>query len=312
MSERVAAWGSAELDREVRQAAFEFLTTETARRGNVLPWQLLTNGFRFEGQRVCLLGQQGIFKPEILSEMPISITTAPLRLGHERPYDDQIGDDGVIRYRYRGTDPQHRDNRGLRLAMQRQIPLIYFYGIDKGEYLPSWPAFVVAENVLSLAFDIMTDEMQALWPSASALFVSESRRRYVTRATQVRLHQVGFRQRVIRAYRERCAICRLRHVELLDAAHILPDGHPKGEPIVPNGLALCKLHHAAFDENILGIRPDLVVEIRPDVLLEIDGPMLVSGLQAFQGQRILIPSAAALRPAVDFLAERFELFRQAG
>jgi hypothetical protein len=40
-------------------------------------------------------------------------------------------------------------------------------------------------------------------------------------------------------------------VELLDAAHILPDGHPKGEPVVPNGLALCKLHHAAFDRQRL-------------------------------------------------------------
>ncbi len=38
------------------------------------------------------------------------------------------------------------------------------------------------------------------------------------------MHQQEFRQRVLRAYRERCAICRLRHEELLDAAHILPDG----------------------------------------------------------------------------------------
>src|SRR5919197_4456221 len=48
---------------------------------------------------------------------------------------------------------------------------------------------------------------------------------------------------VLRAYRERCAICRLRREELLDTAHILADGHPRGAPIVPNGLALCTLHH---------------------------------------------------------------------
>jgi hypothetical protein len=59
---------------------------------------------------------------------------------------------------------------------------------------------------------------------------------------------------VLRAYRDCCAVCRLRHEELLDAAHILPDGHPRGEPVVRNGLALCKLHHAAFDRHILGIR----------------------------------------------------------
>ena len=59
----------------------------------------------------------------------------------------------------------------------------------------------------------------------------------------------------------------------IDAAHILPDGHPRGEPVVQNGLALCKLHHAAFNRHVLGVRPDLTVELRPDVLREPDGPM---------------------------------------
>src|SRR5881628_2946437 len=63
------------------------------------------------------------------------------------------------------------------------------------------------------------------------------RRSYVTRLGKQRMHQQEFRQRVLRAYREQCAICRLRHEELLDAAHILQDGHPRGEPVAPNGLA---------------------------------------------------------------------------
>ena len=311
MSEREVGSRSDDLDRRVRLAAFDFLATETSHRGDVLPWRLLTNGFRFEGRRVCLLGPQGIFKPEILTELPISISTAPVRMGRQRPYDDQIGNDGLIRDRFRGSDPQHHDNRGLRLAMRRQAPLIYFYGVDRGEYLPSWPAYVIAENPQALAFDIMIDERTATWQPPAGLVVSESRRRYVTRMTQLRLHQVGFRHRVIQAYQERCAICCLRHVELLDAAHILPDGHPRGEPIVPNGLALCKLHHAAFDENLLGIRPDLHVEIRPDILRESDGPMLIAGLQGFQGHRIHVPPSVAQRPDPDFLAERFELFEKA-
>jgi putative restriction endonuclease len=125
------------------------------------------------------------------------------------------------------------------------------------------------------------------------------------------LVQQGFRERVLRAYQEQCAICRLRHDELLEAAHILPDGHPKGEPIVPNGLALCALHHAAFDGNILGIRPDFVVEVRLDILREKDGPMLQHGLQGFQGLSILKPRSRALWPRVDFLSERYEELRRA-
>ena len=55
---------------------------------------------------------------------------------------------------------------------------------------------------------------------------------------------------------------RLRHQELLEAAHIVADRDPEGEPKVRNGLALCKLHHAAFDCHIIGVNPDYRVEDR--------------------------------------------------
>jgi putative restriction endonuclease len=107
-------------------------------------------------------------------------------------------------------------------------------------------------------------------------------------------------------------VCRLRHVELLDAAHILPDSHPRGEPVVPNGLALCKLHHAAFDTNIMGVRPDLVIEVRPEVLQETDGPMLRHGLQEVDGTSLHAPRRSDWRPGQKYLEERYEQFRKAG
>jgi putative restriction endonuclease len=107
-------------------------------------------------------------------------------------------------------------------------------------------------------------------------------------------------------------VCRLRHVELLDAAHILPDSHPRGEPVVPNGLALCKLHHAAFDTNIMGVRPDLVIEVRPEVLRETDGPMLRHGLQEVDGASLHAPRRSDWRPGEEYLQERYEQFREAG
>jgi putative restriction endonuclease len=126
-----------------------------------------------------------------------------------------------------------------------------------------------------------------------------------------RLNQVSFRQRVLNAYRTTCAVCRLRHDELLDAAHILPDIHPRGAPIVPNGLSLCKLHHAAFDRSILGVHPDLHIEIRTDILREEDGPMLLHGIQGFHGARVTVTRTPALQPNQEFLEERYEMFRRA-
>ncbi|SRR6266567_869956 len=308
-------WSSASvLDTRVRMAAFAFLKEKVTLHGEVLPRPMLAEGFLFEGQRVPLIGPQGIFKPKLLPEMPLSITTVPVVEGREPPYADTLDEGGLLRYRYRGSDPEHRDNAGLRLAMKRHAPLVYLYGVVPGEYFPVWPVYIVGDDPSGLTFSVAVDLSPAI-PSAEDSYedsaVSE-RREYVTRLTQQRLHQAGFRIRVIRAYQDRCAVCRLRHSELLDAAHILPDGHPKGLPVVRNGLALCKLHHAAFDSHILGVRPELTVDIREDILREEDGPMLKHGLQGFQGLRIHIPGAHHLRPDPDYLAERYEIFKKAG
>ena len=137
-------------------------------------------------------------------------------------------------------------------------------------------------------------------------------RAYITVATQKRLHQHSFRMRVLEAYRECCAVCRLRHAELLEAAHIIPDTDPRGEPWVSNGIALCKLHHAAFDSLMMGIRPDLVIEIRKDILEESDGPLLIHGLKHWHNKRLtVVPQSPRLRPRKEFLEERFEIFRKA-
>jgi putative restriction endonuclease len=129
------------------------------------------------------------------------------------------------------------------------------------------------------------------------------------RETKHRMHQPVFASQVMLAYETRCAVCSLAHRELLDAAHIIGDKEPDGEPIVPNGLALCKIHHAAYDKNVLGIRPDYVVEISQRVLDEVDGPMLRHGLQAHHGQSLMkVPTRRANRPDPDRLSRRYARF----
>src|SRR5512135_2764679 len=95
----------ADLDSRIRLAAFSFLDQLVSSRGSdVLPRALLAAGFEFERHRVPLIGPQGIFKPAVLPETPLSITTVPVVSGHDRPYDDMLGPDGLLRYRYRGRD----------------------------------------------------------------------------------------------------------------------------------------------------------------------------------------------------------------
>ena len=291
-------------DLPLRLAAFRWLEEQTALFGEVLPRSLLQHGFEFQGERIVLVSQQGIFKPG-RCRLPLTIFTS---VGG--PYADTFAANGLLHYKYRGTDPGHRDNEGLRQAMKEQVPLIYLHGHLAGRYHAVWPVYVVGDSPATLTFTVAADqpEARAALPGEVAYEDPALRRAYVTATVRRRLHQAGFRERVLDAYRERCALCRLRHRELLDASHIAPDSAPEGEPVVSNGLALCKLHHAAFDGYILTVDPDYKVRVRRDVLEEQDGPMLKHGLQELEGQRIEVPHREVLKPARDLLAARLELF----
>jgi putative restriction endonuclease len=299
---------SEDLDHLVRLAAFQWLRGQVELQGEVLPRPLLAEGFRYGETRVPLLGPQGIFKPAILTGAPLSITTAP-----RGPYADSFAG-GLLRYAYRGTNPEHPDNRGLRLAMARQLPLVYLFGIEPGRYMPVWPVYVVGDSRGELFFDVAVDDpqvasVQAPVADAIAEDRTEIRREYITATVRRRLHQQAFRARVIEAYRVQCALCRLRHHELLDAAHITGDALPEGEPVVSNGLSLCKLHHAAYDRHFLTVRPDYVIEVRQSLLDEEDGPMLLNGLKGMHLEPIVLPRSPALQPDRDRLAARYQAFR---
>ena len=293
-------------DLPLRLATFEWLEEQSAIHGEVLPWPVLLAGFVHEGVRVPLVSMQGIFTPRA-GRLPLTIRTA---VGG--PYADAFATNGLLLYKYRGTDPFHRDNEGLRQAMREQAPLVYLHGHREGRYHAIWPIFIVGDNPATLTFTVAADEMRARLPAADEVAYEDPsiRRAYVTATVQRRIHQTAFRERVLGAYGERCALCRLRHRELLDAAHILPDREPESEPRVPNGLALCKLHHAAFDNYLITVAPDYRVRVRRDVLDEEDGPMLRHGLQEMHGQRIITPHRPELRPDRELLAWRLERFEK--
>ncbi len=291
-------------DAAVRLRAFEWLAEQTAFHGDVLPWAILQAGFQVEGERVSLVAMPGIFAPR-LCRYPLTIRTS---VGG--PYADSFAANGLILYKYRGTDAFHRDNDGLRRAMQEQIPLIYLHGQVEGRYQAIWPVFIVGDSPATLTFTVAADEANRRLVAADEVAYEDPaiRRGYVTATVRRRIHQRAFSERVLEAYRVRCALCRLRHRELLDAAHIAPDSSPEGEPVVSNGLALCKIHHAAFDGYFMTVDPDYRVRVRRDLLEEVDGPMLKHGIQELDGQAIEVPRKVQLQPSRELLAARMEIF----
>lgn len=217
-------------------------------------------------------------------------------------------------YKYRGTNPNHKDNHGLREAMVSKTPLVYFIGLKPGHYEAIWPVFIIADDPAHLTFtvavdniDIIKDKNQGL---DNSIFSKEDRRAYITAETRVRLHQHTFRIRVLDAYRNQCACCKLRHDELLDAAHIIPDPEPEGLPVISNGIAMCKLHHAAFDNYIIGISPDYIIHVSNEILEEEDGPMLNYGLQKMEGIKLVLPYKEKYYPDRQLLDKRYQIFRK--
>ena len=295
------------VETDIRIAAMRWLDTRPTPRIDYA-W---VKDFVFDGERVPLMDiQRGIRKPRGM-EAALAIRTTYTAPNAVPPYNDAIGPDGLQRYKYRGDDPDHPENVALRRAFERRLPLIWFVGVAPGLYEPIYPVWVVGDDRDELEFALALDEGQRFVTPGQT--VDEDSRRYIERLTKARLHQRVFRSQVLLAYDGRCAICRIRHVELLDAAHIIADGKPHGEPVVPNGLSLCKIHHAAFDNSILGIRPDLTLHVRQDILEEVDGWMLKGGIQGVHNTPLaVVPPQKAARPSVERLEERYSEFLAAG
>lgn len=301
------------LELGVRQAATAQLELIGATRA--LTSEDLAAGFLFEGVRVPFVNpQRGIFKPRTMQHL-LSIRTVFPRSGAKIWYDDQrtvhrqihTGDE-LVDYAFMGQDPAAADNRWLREAMLAQVPIIYFLGVAPGRYAAIFPTYIVDWSAADLKARIAFAAPASTFAAPSPPSAPE--RRYALRLVSQRLHQATFREAVLTAYGGRCAISRLPEPRLLDAAHIMPDAHQDlGQPIVPNGLPLSKVHHAAFDANLIGIDPDGIIHVSDQLLSINDGPMLEQGIKAMAGRFVLSPARAADYPDRDRLAARFELFR---
>jgi putative restriction endonuclease len=305
-------------DAQIRQTAFEHINRLTVLNSGVLGSDDLAAGFQFPGERIPLINpQRGIFKPRQMAGL-LSIRTVFPRQGGRVWYDDQreahqqiYAGDEMVEYAFMGTDPNSPDNRWLREAMESQVPITYFLGTSPGRYQPILPTFIVGWHPERLRVQLAFGAI--VGASADALPPAAPERRYALREVKARLHQASFRDAVLAAYDGRCAISKLPEPRLLDAAHIVIDAHEQlGQPIIPNGLPLTKIHHAAFDANLIGIDGDFRIHVA-DRLLEIhDGPFLELGLKSIAGTQIVMPRRLADRPDRDRLALRFEEFRKVG
>lgn len=295
-------------ERALRELIIGWVLERAEANGGFLHREELLS-FRHGGERLPLIDfSRGIRNPAAFSATLSIVSSA------HGPYDDVESEDGFLHYAYRSGDPFGGDNRKLREAMTTGAPLLFFRKEQPNIYTPVAPVYVVEDYPEERAFVIAFDEAFRYFGDLRDL--GEPQRAYARRLAKQRLHQPAFRTRVIHAYATRCTVCRLHHGSLLDAAHIVPDSHAgaadglDGAPTVDNGLSLCKIHHSAYDQNMLGISPDYRVQIALDLLAETDGPMLRHGLQEMHGRSLHLPARRGDAPSRERLAWRFAQFEQ--
>jgi putative restriction endonuclease len=281
----------------------------SAQFGEEIPYPgALSEGFAYRGRRVPFLStQKGIYRAAAQSgPAALSIQTS-----WKSPYGDAVTDVGYL-YHYRAGPIEQADNRALVAAHDLGVPIVHFVATRPNYYKPIYPCFVTENDSVNRYVIVSPGKLVGPFDEREPVLVDDPiERRYVFRETRVRVHQARFRARVVPAYGERCAICRLREAQLLDAAHITGDREDDGEPIVSNGLSLCSIHHRAFDQDLVGIAPNYEVHVARQLLDEEDGPMLEL-LKRFHGGSIVMPVRKTWYPDRARLEERFARFSSKG
>ena len=130
-----------------------------------------------------------------------------------------------------------------------------------------------------------------------------SKRKFAVLSTKRALRALDFSRRVLSAYEHRCAICGVQ-LRLVDGAHILPVAHPDGTDQTANGVALCALHHRAYDRGLVTFDSTFDVRINEplvEALVDVDRGDGLRGFRKALRPIILVPADRRDRPAAKFI-----------
>jgi putative restriction endonuclease len=156
----------------------------------------------------------------------------------------------------------------------------------------------------------IADEPDAVPEEQIAAEVAAPRQFAVTQ-TRRALRALDFSDRVMTAYGRQCAMCGIQ-LELLDGAHILPVAEPDSTDETSNGIALCALHHRAYDRSLVTFAPDYRVHINEERVGELPQSDLVGKLDEFRGMLrdvIHLPPQKSDRPNPDYVGRANQLRR---
>lgn len=291
-------------DLAIREAAIRHCRLLSQQWGEAVPYEELARGFPFEGERLKLVGPQGVFKPKELRDGPLTLLSTLAS-----SYEDEHLDGEVVLYDY--APPQRGyENDGLKriAGMGRSAILLkQVKAKPRPEYMVFAPVAMVGFDDVArkVRLNLAAAEQDVLGVAAPA--PSPFSKAYAETTTKARLHQAHFRRNILGAYSNRCCICELQERPLLDAAHIIPDRLPEGVPEIQNGMAMCPTHHRAFDQNVIVVTEEYRIEVQQARLRHVEEQATQRMILDYHGRPIRLPKDESMRPSPEFLKKKIEL-----
>ncbi len=209
----------------------------------------------------------------------------------------QISEDVLEKAAERGIVPYNKGNGEIAFAIRPDMLATYIQDLATLHAIGTQPNEI---DVIDTAVDEQTDDTAALEAVAEP-------RREVIRAVRAKIRSAQFRKRVLTAYNNACAMCSLQ-MELVEAAHIVPVAHPDSRDVISNGIALCALHHKAYDRGILTSHPEsgtFRVALNLREIQRLADQRLIAGYEQFKGRlapTMRLPSSSTHHPNVEYIA----------
>jgi len=205
----------------------------------------------------------------------------------------QIREDALRKAYINGFEPCDKGSKEVAIAFRPDFFAEYLQSLE--------PLHDFGQSAKDLA--VLSDVAQNPEINEADIQVQNVTRKTTVVSVSKKLRDVSFRKRVLTAYGFHCAVCGIQ-LKLVEAAHIIPVNHENSTDETRNGLALCALHHKAYDQALVTIVDDYSVQINHNQVTELQKQKLSDGLAKFsQDLRpiIILPPAVSDRPHAEYI-----------
>lgn len=271
------------VEQDLRTAAIDWLHQQNRELGYVRRVDAL--GFTADGRPLPLVDMSRGIRNAADFTATLSLTVRA-----HGPGDGLVWDGDLLRFDYeRGS--AGRSNRKVRVAMTARTPLILFLRVRTGVLAGVAPVRVAEDD----------PEDEAFWLRIDAAAGQDGPRQLV--------HRMVFRARVLHAYGSRCAVCGRVGGSQVDAVRVDPAATDPSAALVPNAVALCGPHRAAFDLDLFAVGPDDGrLHLDPGRVARVEDPVVREAVRDLDGRVPIQPGRSLFRTDRHRLVRRWERF----